>query len=791
MAIEILELEARVGANLSGFKAAMGVVKADAKAAAGTLGEITAAGIALSGGLTKIAPAAKAGFAVLTGDVTQLGKVFEAIPGPIGAAGKAIGDFVGNAADGYMKVVESARKLSEQTGGSVEFVSGFKEGAADLRIEADKVDLALRTLAKNLGGITDADTLAATGGKSLTAALKDQGIAASGVEETVYALADRIQQLGPSTEGAKLATQAFGKAGLDLLPVLQKGAAGVRELMEANQDLVVSMADVAKVNAYKMMADVNADANEQFNRSVGEAALPPLTRLNIAWSLMISGEKSWLDGQAVMQETERRYAKLLNDSATASEKLAAAQNARGAIEYDLLAPAQKLPGLLDMQAAALGRASEATIRYLDAQQRAARTQAPTFQEYGEDSQAQVDRQREIEGIIAGARGRDAAAVEAATQKERDYKQAIDDVTGAIGGQAAALDKKAKVQAGVELATGKLSLAEFENQRATAAVMSQYEKGRISYQETVGLLTQLAKGEITAGDAAILAGANHDAAGLKILQNAREVEQASGKAAGSTMQYADNVTVTTTAMRGMNTSMNDQAKATGANAGALSGLLAEQDRQKADMAALNKAYKDGSVGAGEYYSQKAALMTQEGQTTEAINKAKKATEGHSGAVQYATTIVDGNAKAFEGMREKVDAAKQKLGEMNTVLAGIPTAREIQLNINIAGYGQLLQAQQIMNNLGSYGGGGTPYGTPSSPGPGGSINGGPGGATGGGINGGPGGGPGSNSRSRGVTVPVAPTTQNITMNTVLDGQIIASSTFRHTVRLADVNGRREYE
>ncbi|MEN6385517.1 MAG: hypothetical protein ABFD79_10000, partial [Phycisphaerales bacterium] len=66
-------------------------------------------------------------------------------------------------------------------------------------------------------------------------------------EEQFRLLADRLSQIQDPSQRAAIAMKVFGKSGTSLLPMLEKGAAGLDELMEEAKQLglVLSSEDAA------------------------------------------------------------------------------------------------------------------------------------------------------------------------------------------------------------------------------------------------------------------------------------------------------------------------------------------------------------------------------------------------------------------------------------------------------------------------------------------------------------------------------------------------------------------
>jgi len=108
-------------------------------------------------------------------------------------------------------------------------------------IELDALSTSIKKMQVNLSE-------AATGAKGPTEALsalglKIQDIKGLKADEQFELIADRISKLQDPLDRTRAAVDIFGKAGADLLPAFEKGAAGIRAAREEAQRLGVSFSD--------------------------------------------------------------------------------------------------------------------------------------------------------------------------------------------------------------------------------------------------------------------------------------------------------------------------------------------------------------------------------------------------------------------------------------------------------------------------------------------------------------------------------------------------------------------
>lgn len=171
-------------------------------------------------------------------------------------------------------------KLATKTGTTVEFLSTFSEVAGDADVSAEQVALGLQTLSRNL---------AETGNTTAT------------VEGELMALADLFATMPDGPQKTAIAMQAFGKAGADMIPILNQGSAALRENMDAMAQMgrVITSDTVAAANRFDDAMDAVAGRLEGLRNTIGGAVLPALADLIGAFDLVTSSVSVY--GGALMQ----------------------------------------------------------------------------------------------------------------------------------------------------------------------------------------------------------------------------------------------------------------------------------------------------------------------------------------------------------------------------------------------------------------------------------------------------------------------------------------------------------
>lgn len=160
-------------------------------------------------------------------------KEFENVAGNLATIFSA-GMFVGMIKH-TIEVQDAVFKMSQKTGIAVESLSA-------LRYAAELSDVSFESLGKAMKKLST-EMVAATDSSSKSAKLfKMMGVdVSSGLEPALGKIADVFKSLPEGPTKAALAVELFGKAGMDLIPLLDKGSAGIEKLREEAKRLGILM----------------------------------------------------------------------------------------------------------------------------------------------------------------------------------------------------------------------------------------------------------------------------------------------------------------------------------------------------------------------------------------------------------------------------------------------------------------------------------------------------------------------------------------------------------------------
>jgi len=147
----------------------------------------------------------------------------------------AAGIFVGVRMLGYVKsqmqAIDTTAKLSNSLGVATEQLMGFQRAAEIGGASTEMMNKSLEYLAKNLGMAITTGGAAALTVQRL--GLNAQQLAAGNMGESFLKVAQAISELPTPAERATAAMELFGRGGIELLPILSQGRAGIEQITAA------------------------------------------------------------------------------------------------------------------------------------------------------------------------------------------------------------------------------------------------------------------------------------------------------------------------------------------------------------------------------------------------------------------------------------------------------------------------------------------------------------------------------------------------------------------------------
>lgn len=217
----------------------------------------------------------------LGGGVNQALEAFAGVAkGGAAAAGVLAGAFAAAAsAAGAMtvkagKIAEETDQLAQKTGISAAALEGLSVAMARTGLESSAIATGIKGLAKAMSD-------AGAGGDALRSLGVTMDIVEKGTGATMRAIADAFKRMPDGAEKARFAVELFGKAGLDLIPILNQGAAGLDAAMRKAAEFGVILTDTERgaLTTFDDAMDDLGSAVKGFGMQVGIAFAPSLTAL--------------------------------------------------------------------------------------------------------------------------------------------------------------------------------------------------------------------------------------------------------------------------------------------------------------------------------------------------------------------------------------------------------------------------------------------------------------------------------------------------------------------------------
>lgn len=192
-----------------------------------------------------------------------------------GIAATAIAAFsFGAIVSGMKSAVEAMDKLNESSqkvGVSVETLQVWQLAAKMASVDSQALEKGLGKLAaaayEQKGAFEELGlkTTDATGNlKSIDALLPE--------------IADKFSKMEDGTKKAALAKELFGKAGMDLIPILNKGAAGLQEISE-KMGYIASAEDTARADAFNDTLDMMHARSKSMMTALTSGLLPAMQQI--------------------------------------------------------------------------------------------------------------------------------------------------------------------------------------------------------------------------------------------------------------------------------------------------------------------------------------------------------------------------------------------------------------------------------------------------------------------------------------------------------------------------------
>jgi hypothetical protein len=218
--------------------------------------------------------------------LNSVGKSVDTLSGQMGRLKAAFGLFVGarvlrGAVSGLMdtaSMMDEVGKSSDKIGIATESLISLRWAAKQSGIEFDSLEKSLIKMSRNLSEV------ASGGGKAVSDSLGEIGLSARQLmtlkpEDQIGRIADGLNALPNQADKIRIAMDIFGKAGADMLPLLNEGSAGMREFVKeaGEMGMIFSREDAAQMEAFNDQISKMTSSLEKLKVTILGMAAPNVT----------------------------------------------------------------------------------------------------------------------------------------------------------------------------------------------------------------------------------------------------------------------------------------------------------------------------------------------------------------------------------------------------------------------------------------------------------------------------------------------------------------------------------
>lgn len=166
-------------------------------------------------------------------------------------------------------------KAAQKVGVAAEALSGLKFAAGQSGVEFDTLQGGLRKLSVALNDINDASS-------ETSQLLKQMGVTASDTADTAFRkIADRISEMPDGIQKTAAAMKLFGKAGAEMVPLLNEGADGLDKFQKRAEELGLILKDqtIAQLTIFNDSLDELGKAAEGVKNKIIQGLAPALAAI--------------------------------------------------------------------------------------------------------------------------------------------------------------------------------------------------------------------------------------------------------------------------------------------------------------------------------------------------------------------------------------------------------------------------------------------------------------------------------------------------------------------------------
>jgi hypothetical protein len=135
-----------------------------------------------------------------------------------------------NFAKGIIDLADETGKLAQKVGASTEFMSAMNHAAEMNEVSSQQLKISFKELNEQ---ISEGSQIL----RGLGIATRDAAGNILRIDDVLPQVADRFADMADGAQKSELATKLFGRAGIDMIPMLNQGSAGLKQMSEEARTL--------------------------------------------------------------------------------------------------------------------------------------------------------------------------------------------------------------------------------------------------------------------------------------------------------------------------------------------------------------------------------------------------------------------------------------------------------------------------------------------------------------------------------------------------------------------------
>lgn len=250
-------------------------------------------GIARDANLAQLATDARAvgfQFGRVTSEAGILARRIRTIGLAAGAATLGAGGLIGFTAR-VAGVAEEIQNAARKIGIGVEELQELRAVADQVGIPVESLDMNLEQFVKRIGQAARSTGAAKKTFRGLGIDLKDSGGKMKSAGQLFEEVAEKISTIPEASERARLLNELFGRSGLELLPMLEEGADGIRKMRETVRPGIFDAAATNNLVAFDAQMDALKPKFTGLRNAIIGETLPAVSKLVNWLSELISNNE--------------------------------------------------------------------------------------------------------------------------------------------------------------------------------------------------------------------------------------------------------------------------------------------------------------------------------------------------------------------------------------------------------------------------------------------------------------------------------------------------------------------